>query len=73
MELVMLFIGILIGLSIGVAVILLRKPKTEKSVGLLVVEHIDSENCMFSFMFNDFKAIADKHRITVDVTHVSHQ
>lgn len=73
MEILMLLIGVAIGAVAGVVLTVLLIPKSDKSVGLLVVDHIDSEKCMFNFMFNDFKDIADKHRIVVDVTHVSHQ
>lgn len=73
MEIVMLLIGVAIGAVAGVVLAVLMIPNSDKPVGLLVVEHIDSENCMFNFMFNNFKDIADKHRIVVDVTHVSHQ
>lgn len=70
MEVVMLLLGALI----SVIVMVIFRPAThQKSVGVLIVEQVDSENCMFQLMFNDFQDIVDKRQITLDVTHISHK
>lgn len=68
MEIVALLVGVLIG---GI-VVYISRPRTQ-SLGVLVVEQLDDENCTFQFMFNEFKDIIGKRQITLDVKYLSHK